>query len=188
MKKYLFLIVIAVFIIPFFVFAQKNEIHFHSINTFAAVGGQSEVNTAFQTVNGIQFSNWFTGIGVGVDNYVYKTLPLFFDARRFFGNEKRGFVYGDIGYDFPLKNKPGKEIFRYDTYDFTGGIYTDIGMGYQFPIYKRSFFVLSLGYSYKKLQSKIGTTICPFVGPCVVDYSNYEFSYGRMILKAGLIF
>jgi hypothetical protein len=62
MKKYLFLIVISVFIIPFSVFAQKNKIQFNSINTFAAVGGQSEVNTAFQTVNGIQFSNWFTGI------------------------------------------------------------------------------------------------------------------------------
>lgn len=186
MKKYLFLLF--ALSISIFGAAQKNKIHFHSINTFAAVAGETEVSTAFQTVNGIQFSNWFSGIGVGVDNYVYKTLPLFFDARRYFGNEKRGFIYGDIGYDFPLKNKTGKEIFRYDTYDFTGGIYTDIGMGYQFPIHKRSSFVFSLGYSYKKLQAKIGTTSCPFIGPCFVDYSKYEFSYGRMILKAGLIF
>jgi len=188
MRKYLFFIVLFALAISYSATAQKNEVYFHSINTFAAVGGQTEVNAAFQTVNGIQFSKWFGGIGVGVDNYVYKTLPLFFDARRFLGNEKRCFIYGDIGYDFPLKNKPGKEVTWYDTYDFSGGIYTDIGMGCQLPISKKSSFILSLGYSYKKLQSKIGTTICPFVGPCFVDYSNYEYSYGRMILKAGLIF
>lgn len=186
MRKYLFLM--CALLISVVAEAQKDKIRFHSINTFAAVGGQSEVNTAFQTVNGIQFSNWFSGIGIGMDNYVYKTLPLFLDVRRYFGYGDRGFVYGDIGYDFPLKNKPGKEISWYDTYDFSGGIYSDIGMGYHFPVYKKCSLVFSLGYSYKKLQTKVGKTTCPFAGPCFTDYSNYEFSYGRMILKAGLIF
>ena len=58
--------------------AQKNKIHFRSINSFGLIGGESQVSTAYQTVNGIRFSNWFSGVGVGIDNYQYKTLPLFF--------------------------------------------------------------------------------------------------------------
>src|SRR6185312_15162097 len=193
MKTLIFILIIS-FLVKISASAQKNKIHFHSLNQFAIVGGEIHVNTAFQTVNGIKFSNWFTGIGIGVDNYRYRTLPLFFDGRWFFGEEKKGFIYGDIGYDFPMKDKPGKEIPYYNTYHFTGGIYTDIGIGYQVPLYKKSSMIFSLGYSYKKMEAKIGAstgliTPCPAMGGnCNVDYSNYDFSFNRMILKAGLVF
>src|SRR6185437_2088505 len=180
MKTLIFILIIS-FLVNISVSAQKSKIHFRSINQFAMVGGESQVNTAFQTVNGIKFSNWFTGIGIGVDNYRYRTLPLFFDGRWFFGEEKKGFIYGDIGYNFPMKDKPGKEISYYDTYHFTGGIYTDIGLGYQVPLCKKSSMLFSLGYSYKKMKAKIGlecrTSSCP------LDYNSiYEFSFNRMIL------
>jgi hypothetical protein len=168
--------------------AQKKKIKFDSINQFGIVGGESGMSSAFQTINGIKFSNWFSGIGVGVDNYRYKTLPLFIDGRRYFDDENKAFVYADLGYNFPLKNKPGKEIPYYSSYDFTGGIYTDIGIGLQFPLNKKSSFLFSIGYSYKKIQNKIGVYICPFIGPCFVDYSKYDLEYGRMVLKAGLEF
>jgi len=174
--------------ISFSASAQKNKIRFHSINTFGLVGGESKASTSFQSVNGIQFSNWFSGIGVGVDYYRYRTLPLFIDERWFFGDDKNGFIYGDLGYNFPMKNKPGKEIWNYDMYHFTGGIYTDIGIGYQVPLYKKSSVLFSLGYSYKKMETKIGVNICPFIGPCYVDHSKYDFSFNMMVLKAGLIF
>ena len=168
--------------------AQKNKIRFHSINAFGLVGGESEASTAFQSVNGIQFSNWFSGIGIGVDDYRYKTLPLFIDGRYFFGNDKNGFIYGDLGYSFPMKNKPGKEINYYDSYHFTGGIYSDIGIGYKVPLYKKSSLLFSLGYSYKKMETNVGVNTCPFIGPCHVDYSKYDFRFSRMVLKAGLVF
>lgn len=191
MKTLIFILIIS-FLVNISVSAQKNKIQFRSINQFAIVGGESHINTAFQTVNGIKFSNWFTGIGIGVDNYRYRTLPLFFDGRWFFGDEKRVFIYGDIGYDFPMKDKPGKEISYYNTYHFTGGIYTDIGLGYQVPLCKKSSMIFSFGYSYKKAEAKIGARLifpCFLNGSCnVVDYSNYDFSFNRMILKAGLVF
>ena len=181
-------ILVLSFAIGFTASAQKNETRFHSINTFGLAGGASKTSTAFQSVNGIQFSKWFSGVGVGVDYYHYKTLPLFIDGRWFFGEDKNGFIYGDLGYHFTMKNKPGKEIRYYDTYHFTGGIYTDIGIGYQVPLYKGSAVLFSLGHSYKKMGTKIGVRICPFIGPCYVDYSKYDFSFNRMILKAGLLF
>ncbi|MEO9209464.1 MAG: hypothetical protein ABI208_00105 [Ginsengibacter sp.] len=176
------------FITTFTISAQKNKIKFQSINQFAVIGGESKIATAFQTVNGIECSNFLLGVGIGVDNYRYRTFPLFLDGRWNFGEEKRGFIYGDIGYNFPMKNKPGKEIYYYDSYQFTGSIYTDIGIGFQVPLYKRSSFLISGGYCYKKLQSKIGVTACPFIGPCYVDYSKYDFSFNRIVLKAGFVF
>ncbi|MDE3181827.1 MAG: hypothetical protein KGM16_00280 [Bacteroidota bacterium] len=193
MKKKIILILAIILVAVFPSIAQQKKIQFHSINTFELISGQSPLSTGFQSINGFRFSSWFTGAGIGVDNYNYKTLPLFFDARKFFGVEKRAFLSGDIGYNFPMKDKPGKEIsyytsYYYSSYHFTGGIYTDIGIGYQIPLYKKTNLVFSLGYSYKKLESKIGVgSFCPNM-LCAINYYNYEFSYGRMILKAGLVF
>lgn len=186
MKKYIFFNLLCTWAICISVSAQKNEISFQSINSFGLIGGEREISTAYQTVNGILFSNWFSGIGIGVDNYQYKTLPLFFDVRRYFGNEKKIFVYGDFGYNFPMKNKLGNQY--YNSYHFNGGICTDVGIGYQFPLYKKSSCLISMGYSYKKLQSKIGVTVCPFMGPCYASYSTYDFNYSKTILRAGFVF
>jgi hypothetical protein len=188
MRKSLFFILIISFMISVSASAQKKKIQFHSINQFEMVGGESHVNTAFQTINGIKFSNWFSGIGIGIDNYRYKTLPLFIEGRWFFGDDKNGFIYGDIGYNFPMKDKPGKEINYYSSYHFTGGIYTDLGIGYQVCLYKKSSLLFSLGYSSKELKTKVGSAYQCLVAPCPVDYSVYEFSFNRMILKAGLVF
>ena len=73
---------------------------------------------------------------------------------------KKAFFYGDIGYNFPMKNKPGKEVYYYNTYDFSGGIYTDFGIGFQLSLNKYSSLIFSLGHSYKKLQNKIGIKTC----------------------------
>ena len=171
--------------------AQQRKISFHSINTFEIISGQSPLSTGFQSVEGFRFSSWFTGIGTGIDHYSYPTLPLFLDFRRSFGREKRAFGYGDIGYDFPWKDKPGKEIpYNNSPYHFSGGIYSDLGMAYEFRLSNKSAVLFSLGYSYKELKSKIdGTNLisfCPF-GGCPFDSHQYQLSFGRLILKAGLV-
>jgi len=173
------------FAIVFSASAQKNRIRFQSMNQFGIVGGENQVNTAFQTVNGLKYSNFFSGIGIGLDYYRYRTLPLFFDERWYFGDDKKGFVYGDIGYNFPVKDKPEKEISYYTSYHFTGGVYTDFGIGYQVHVHKKSSMVFSLGYSYKKLKIRTADGPNPFDG---YTYENYNYSFNRMILKAGLVF
>ena len=188
MEKRLFLISLITLLISFSVVAQKNKIRFQSINSFALIGGESETSTAFQTVNGIRFSNWFSGIGIGVDNYHYKTLPLFFDARRYFGNKKKAFVYGDLGYNFPMKNKPGKEMLYYNNYDyhFKGGMYSELGIGFKTKFIKSSSLSFSFGYSNKHLQGRTG--VVPDCVGCDPYWYNYKFSYDRILLKTGIEF
>lgn len=186
MRKSFFFIVIISFLLSASTSAQKRKVGFQSVNQFAIVGGQDHVNTAFQTVNGIKFSDWFFGAGVGIDNYRYKTLPLFADGRWLFGQDKKGFLYADIGYNFPLKNKPGKEMSYYTNYHFTGGIYTEFGIGFKTKFIKNSSILFSLGHSYKELQSRIG--VVPLCLGCDAYWYNYKLSYGRVLLKTGVEF
>ncbi len=166
--------------------AQKEKAKFHLIETGGITIGESEINAVFQTINGVSFSNWFFGAGFGVDFYQYKTLPLFFDARNFFGRNHKWFLYGDLGYNFPLYNKSDKEIFYSGTYDLKGGVYTDFGFGIKTPLVKHSSLYLSLGHSYKQLQGKYG--ISPLCVGCETSFYNYKFGYGRIIAKAGIGF
>ena len=168
--------------------AQSNRIKFNSINSGGIAIGESGSDAVFQTINGVSNPGWFFGAGIGIDYYQYKTLPLFFDVRKFFGKNGKGFVYGDAGYNFTLKNKPGKDFNYFDTYSFKGGIYTDFGIGIKTKLIKSSSLLFSLGHSYKELRGRYGVTICPFAGPCYVDYSDLKFSYGKIILKAGVEF
>lgn len=168
--------------------AQKEKLKFHSINSIGITIGESGSHPLLQTINGLGTSDWFAGVGFGIDYYAYNTYPIFVDARKSFGNKSRWFAYGDLGYNLPGKNTPGKEIYYYNTYHFSGGVYGDIGLGYKIPFSQKTLLVFSTGYTYKKLTGKIGTTICPFAGPCYVDYSNYEYGYGRIVLKAGVDF
>ena len=181
-----------VFLLSLFIFfsasAQNEKLKFHSINTIGLSDGQSGAYLLLQTVNGLAFKKWYSGIGFGADYYHYKSYPLFIDARRYFGKNNKGFAYADLGYNFSGKNKPGKEVYYYTSYHFSSGIYTDIGIGYKMKFTKKSAFVISTGYSYKEINNKVGVVNPCLVAPCPVDYSNYKYGNGRVVLKAGVDF
>lgn len=186
MKKKLFYLFVIPVLFPYFIYAQKNLIKFHSINQVGVVGGESQLNSTIQTTNGIKFSNWFSGIGIGVDNYRYKTMPLFIDVRRYFDEENKAFIYGSLGYNFPFNTKPDKETEYYDTYHFKGGIYTDIGIGFKTKFIRKSSLLFSIGHSYKQLRSRYGIT--PLCLGCQPSWYNYKWGYGRIALKTGIEF
>ncbi len=164
--------------------AQDKQIKFRSINSAGLIIGESGTDMMLQTVNGIAYKNYFSGIGFGIDYYHFNSYPLFFDQRISFGKNKRAFVYGDLGYNFNTKNKPGKDIYYYTRYHFSGGVFTGLGIGYKIKFAKANSFLLNIGYSYKELNLKIGT-----IGPADgVDYSNYKYGNGRVVLKAGVDF
>ncbi|MEO8766028.1 MAG: hypothetical protein ABI416_17130 [Ginsengibacter sp.] len=169
--------------------AQHKKPGFNSINTVGISNGQSGAALLFQTVNGCEFTKWFSGIGIGADYYGYNSFPLFIDVRRYFGKISKGFAYADLGYNLKGKNKPGKEInYIYTSYHFTGGLYTDIGVGYKMKCRARSSFVISAGYSYKGISNKLGVISGCYTASCPVNYSTYKYGNGRVVLRAGVDF
>ena len=181
-KSFIFFLLILV--IGFSVKAQSKKIQFHSINSAGFIIGQSGTDMMLQSVNGFAYKNFYSGIGFAKDDYNYNSYPLFFDQRIYFSEKNKAFAYGDLGYNFSGKNKPGKEIYYYTSYHFSGGVFTDFGIGYKMAFIKKSTLLLSIGYSYKELNDKI-ETIGPADGK---DYSNYKYGNGRIVLKAGVVF
>ncbi len=164
--------------------AQVNKIKFHSINSAGIVIGESGTAMIVQSVNGIAYKNLFSGIGFGADYYRYNSYPIFFDQRIYFGKNNNAYVYGNLGYNLNGKNKPGKEIYYYTSYHFSGGVYTDFGIGYQIKFAKKNSFLFAAGYSYKETRDKIGRP-----GPADgIDFSTYNYGFGRIVLKAGIDF
>ncbi len=187
MKIKFFLTFLLLTLIYSSVLSQQKKLKFHSINSFGISLGQSKKDILFQSVNGLAFNKFYLGIGFGGDYYQYNSYPLFADVRGYFGKNNEGFAYGDLGYNFNAKNKPGKDIY-YNSYDFSGSVYTDIGVGYRTKLFNKSFFTISAGFNFKELKNKISIINECLIAPCPVDYNNYTYGNGKVVLKAGVDF
>ena len=67
-------------------FAQttKQKVFFHSQEQLGLLNGNGAVSAGMQSVNGLEMGNWFAGLGVGIDFYRYRSVPLFVDVKRYF--------------------------------------------------------------------------------------------------------
>jgi len=142
-----------------FSLSQKNDCRFRSVNSLALLNGSNEVSAGLQSVNGFQKKNWFVGVGVGLDYYVHRSVPLFADVRYEFGKGKnKFFAYADGGINFEWVEDPSVNgpIFIWEpttnSNEFHNGIYTDAGLGYMVGMKKAGDLVLSLGYTHKSVK------------------------------------
>ncbi|HMH33775.1 MAG TPA: hypothetical protein VK543_12135 [Puia sp.] len=159
---------------------------FHSINQAGLLEG--EVGSAFQiqTINGIQHRTWFGGIGLGLDYYRFRGIPFFLDLRKAFSfSGKRFFVYADGGIHFPWPTDNEK---GFSGNNFFNGFYTDIGLGYELIPLAKNSWILSLGYSYKKVAEGRVDAFCPMGGPCNVNRYRFDYELNRLSIKIGFAF
>ena len=169
---------------------KKNAAYkFHSINNISLVNGDNEVSAGLQSINGFQKGNMFAGVGLGLDYYIYRTVPLFADFRYEFGKTKnKFFAYADggINFDWVEEDYNDGPIFIWDgsrnTTEFHDGAYTDIGLGYTVGSKKGGGLVLSLGHSYKSLKKTVS----------YMDWRTqetisdiYHYNFNRIVLKVG---
>jgi hypothetical protein len=174
-------------------FAQEKKKNcscaFRSLFNLGILEGEKGSEFHLQTIQGLRFGKWFTGIGAGLDYYQARTIPLFVDIRREFFNKKNApFIYADGGYNFAWPTKDDKEHYgikiKYD-----GGLYYDVGLGYRITAGKQAAFLLSAGYSYKFLREKRFNPVC-VTYPCysVMYLENEWFTYdlNRLSIKVGM--
>jgi len=170
--------------------AQKkfSSYKFHSINSVLLLNGENEVSAGLQSVNGFQKGNWFAGIGLGLDYYIYRTVPLFADLRYEYGKKKnRFFSYADGGINFQWVEKYYNDrvaiwegINSNDKY--LNGVFADAGLGYLVGMKKGNGIVLSLGYSYKSLHQKTSYQDWR-TQEWLTD--EYHYNLNRIVIKAG---
>ena len=172
--------------------AQKKtcNLKFHSINGISLLNGENEVSAGLQSVNGFQKGNLFAGVGVGLDYYIHRSVPLFADLRYEFGKKKdKFFAYVDGGVNFAWVEDDvfnGPIIFdgpiMTNSSKFHNGYYTDAGLGYIINVKKAGALVLALGHSRKTLREDITYTDWRSQQPTT---DIYRYKFNRIVVKIG---
>ena len=187
--KYFFLPVLLV--VSLFSFGQKKSTvyKFHSINNISLLNGDNEVSAGLQSINGFQKGNLFAGVGVGLDYYIYRSVPLFADFRYEFGkNKNKFFAYADggVNFDWVKEYYDSGPIYIWDgvnnSGEFHSGIYTDAGLGYFVRNKKGGGLVLSLGHSHKSLKETV--TYQDWRSPQMFT-DTYRYHLNRVVVKVG---
>jgi hypothetical protein len=179
-------------VLPFMLNAQNAKktrsncgCSFSSINQAGVMEGSAGSSFHVQTINGIRYKSWFTGLGVGLDHYRYRTIPVFFDVRKDLLNKvNTPFLFGDVGVHVPWLDDKNKTWWG-DS-EFNRGLYYDAGVGYKLNIGKSRALLFSGGFSLKKMRETRFIPVMCITAPCPDQREYYDFSLKRFSLKAGL--
>ena len=146
--------------------------------------GAGGASLQVQTINGAYYKTWFAGVGVGLDYYSMRTIPVFLDIRKDLFNRKRTpFLYADAGIHFDWlksKEKPGSGSSEYNR-----GFYYDAGIGYKIALGNRDALQLSTGYTMKRLREERWMTPWCIQAPCNPSKEYYGYSFSRISFKVG---
>lgn len=157
----------------------KQPLRFESYNALGVVTSSQSTHGLVQTVNGVSLGRVYAGLGLGIDFYRVRSVPLFIDLKYRWGKGRnQWFVYGDGGYNFPWDDESDVSTGGGVDPHFDGGFYGDLGLGYQRLIGKRSALFFTAGYSEKYLsESYIFYPVCPGPGNCPprTEFSDYRF-------------
>ena len=154
---------------------------FHSINQLGMLEGEGGTAFQIQTINGLKYRKFFAGVGVGLDYYKIRSIPVFLDLRHLLLKEDRApFVYIDAGWNFPWY-KPGEDLTAWGWEVSTGsGLFYEGGFGYRFP-FKTTALLISAGYSYKAY-----TYTEKYTWTCIGCPGEYRYHYSHRLRRASI--
>jgi hypothetical protein len=157
---------------------------FHSINNVGLLEGQTGSAFQLQSINGMQYKSWYAGIGLGLDFYRDRTIPLFIDFRKEFGSSvNKFFAYADGGVNFCWLTDNEKTTYLADDH-FETGFYMDLGLGYKIGLGKTNHLLLSIGYSLKKLKETYNSYYY-YPPDNKLDKEEINYNLNRLTLKMG---
>jgi hypothetical protein len=158
---------------------------FHSVNNVGLLEGQTGSSFQLQTINGAQYRSWFAGIGLGLDFYRYRTIPLFLDIRREFGRTNNKWIaYADMGINFCWLTDNEKTVYLAND-KFNKGLYADLGLGYKIGLGKSNNLLLTIGYSLKKIKETYETPEYYYPPNYPPDKEQINYHLNRLSIKIG---
>jgi hypothetical protein len=163
---------------------SSNKLRFRSTNQIGFLSGEASTELQLQTVNGIQYKTYSMGIGVGLDYYKERSVPLFLNVQKnLLQKPSTPFVYADGGYHFAWPKEKAEEWIRKDV---EGGLYYDLGIGYRFPTFRTGAIHVSLGYNVKQMSEKINQNLWRSSFPLPEDFQRFDYTLRRYSFKMGL--
>ncbi len=167
--------------------AQKTGFQFGTSVQAGLLEGETGGAFQLQTVNGYQYKTWSAGLGVGLDYYHTRSIPLFLSFRKAFGTgAKTPFLYANGGYHFMWLRQ--KDKYWGET-DADGGLYYDAGIGYQLPVLKNSSLFFTAGFSQKNFTRRESDGPVIAIGPAPPPQTRkFEYNLRRLSIQTGLRF
>jgi hypothetical protein len=140
----------------------QSKIHYTGSVEGGLLKGSNPAKCFVFTTQGIAYKNYTFSIGSGVDFYSFRSVPLFIDAKRKFGNRAvEPFIQAAAGINITSPNSTdAKILYQYAGGDFNTGFFAKTGGGLIFGAQKNPKVLLSAGYSYKTSSYKYQ----PFTG------------------------
>jgi len=165
---------------------SKASLKFNSLNSVGLLNGESSSTFTMQTINGISFKKVFAGIGVAIDNYGYRTIPVFLDIRKTFGNRSiQPLLFADLGIGYHVKTEQLPEKWWNGMRDFTikNSFCGEWGLGLEKKSGTSSFYVTA-SYSLKKYAFTQNDYWD--IGPQGTTLNRFDYSYNRVVLRMGV--
>lgn len=191
MKQYLLIVLIILAHISFSQSIQKNgkKYQFETGIVVGPVDGEKGTSVLMQSISGIKYKSYFIGLGVGLDYYFIRTIPVFVEFRKtLIAKHNSVFLFGDAGYAYPWASSNNKLMMG--QMNLSCGHMLSGGVGYQISAFKSSFLQFRASYSYKQIKQTINgwpTINDPRVD--WLDYSqHYNYKMNRLAIGMGLIF
>ncbi|MDB5193208.1 MAG: hypothetical protein JWQ96_2771 [Segetibacter sp.] len=184
MKKSL--LILSFCFISFASIAQKkvHKYNISSINQLGLLTGERGEAVQIQTINGVAKGNWFAGIGVGIDAYADRTVPLFLHTQhQFLKGSHSPVMYAAGGFSLPYLNFIQKEQLGIPNLETTP-MY-DIGVGWKFFMRGNRGLLLTAGYSYKQIKGSRELWKITIWPAGATTWETIEKNYTRISIKVG---
>jgi hypothetical protein len=167
----------------------QSKVKYHAQNYAGLLEGEARGAFQLQTIHGVQYRNWYGGGGIGLDYYMYRSIPVFFSLNRnIILNNRTFFVSGDIGTNYPWVQEQSDVFWGGSTkQDFSPALYWAGGLGYKaFFKNKSDAILINLGYSFKHMKEEVSSTggFCADP-PCTVDVTKFDYKLNRISLRLG---
>ncbi len=159
----------------------------------ALLNGENQVNAQILFTGGYLQNGYYIGLGTGFDYYKYRTVPVFIDIKKYFGNgDRQFFIYANGGVNIAWPTTTQRQQSGWwgwnNLSQFKNGIYSDIGFGYNlFNSKKRGFFT-AVGFSNKTLSESYDEQIWTGNNQPITSKRNLEYSMNRILIRFGYRF
>lgn len=165
----------------------QDKIRYSSMNYAGLLEGDNGSAFQLQTVQGLRFSRWFTGIGTGLDYYYLRSVPLFLSVNRNLFNQPRTpYLSLDGGINFAWYKREQERWGNFLSSDFTPALYWGAGLGYKVSMRNRKdALLLNIGYSFKQLKEDQERVVFCVTPPCPPQVEHYNYKLNRVSVKLG---
>lgn len=168
-----------------FTTAQQQRMAFASVLQAGLLSGYNGQAASLQTINGVQKGNWMAGVGVGIDFYGQRSVPLFASVHRSFGKQRKQ-VYAYVNGGVNFRWLEARDDYKRN-YESSPGICYEGGVGWKVRAFGNGGVLISAGYSYKQFSEQLPMYMWLSMQPLNGQpMATYTYQLRRIVLRLGI--